>query len=128
MYSPLDGDSDSDLDLDDVELFCEEALALLAHEIVCCDCESDLEESEEDEDEESEELESESDPVNDHGQDNFSHNTYQLMFSEEDEEESLKEENAQVESVLLLGEDQESEDKSDPKSGDSFINASPGCL
>ncbi|KAH8287418.1 hypothetical protein KR054_006965 [Drosophila jambulina] len=136
MYSPLDGgsDSDSELDLDDVELFCEEALALLAHEIVCCDCDSDKE-SEEDGEGESEsesEMESGSDQIDGYGQDNLSHSTYQLMFSEEDEEELV--DNAKkiecpyvVESVLLLEEEQESE-KSDPKSGDSLGNAAPERL
>ncbi|XP_020802145.1 uncharacterized protein LOC110179099 [Drosophila serrata] len=130
MYSPLVGssESDSELDLDDVELFCEEALALLAHEIVCCDCDSDIEsEKDEEVESESEMEESGSDQVEDYGQDNMSHNTYQLMFSEEDEDELLDKENLDecpyiVESVLLLEEDQESEEKSDPKSGDSLGN------
>ncbi|XP_017028640.1 clumping factor A [Drosophila kikkawai] len=125
MYSPLDGgsDSDSELELDDAELFCEEALALLAHEIVCCDCDSDVESEEDGEEESESEIESADG-------DNLSHSTYQLMFSEEDEEEDESVGNGKkdecpfvVESVLLLEEDQESEEKSDPTSGDSLGNA-----
>lgn len=86
-YSPLDGDSD--IELDDVEIFCEETIALLAHEILCCEGESDSESESESE------AEAEAEKAKDEGQLDGSleyglQNPYQLMFSEEDEDGAAK--------------------------------------
>ncbi|XP_016942123.2 clumping factor A [Drosophila suzukii] len=116
LYSPLAGDSDNDQD--EVEIFCEETISLLAHEILCCEGESDSEtemETETDGEEDTDEAK-ESDKLEDILEYGL-HNPYQLMFSEEDDENPNESEGTEntlpivSETTVLLDEDQQSEEK-----------------
>nr|XP_044252128.1 uncharacterized protein LOC108057299 [Drosophila takahashii] len=120
LYSPLAGDSDNELD--EVEVFCEETISLLAHEILCCEGDSDSEA----------ETETETDGEDtDEAKDNDKleeileyglHNPYQLMFSEEDDEEETPDESPKTEDSLpiLLDEDQPSEEKPEVNQAGAF--------
>ncbi|XP_016986050.2 clumping factor A [Drosophila rhopaloa] len=117
-YTPLAGDSDNDLD--EEEVFCEEAISLLAHEILCCECESDSESEAEGNGEDTGEAKDNGklSGIHEYGL----HNPYQLMFSEEDDENPSGEDSPIVsETILLLGEDQQSEDKPESKKEESFL-------
>ncbi|XP_017050945.1 uncharacterized protein LOC108094714 [Drosophila ficusphila] len=74
-YTPLSGDSDNDWD--EGGIFCEEAISLLAHEILCCETDS--------------ESESDDNGAKDNGKidgilEYGLQNPYKLMLSEEDED------------------------------------------
>ncbi|XP_037724730.1 clumping factor B [Drosophila subpulchrella] len=116
LYSPLAGDSDNDQD--EADIFSEETISLLAHEILCCEGESDSEteaETETDGEEDTDEAK-ESDKLEDILEYGL-HNPYQLMFSEEDDENLNESEGTEntlpivSETTVLLDEDQQSEDK-----------------
>ncbi|XP_043660177.1 serine-aspartate repeat-containing protein C [Drosophila teissieri] len=101
MYSLLAGESDNELE--EQEDFCEETISLLAHEILCCEGDSDSE------------AESDGEDI-DEARDNDRlreilefglHNPYRPMLSDEDED------NPNEETIFLLDEDQQSEEKSD---------------
>ncbi|XP_017066910.1 uncharacterized protein LOC108105023 [Drosophila eugracilis] len=107
-YSLLAGDSDNELE--EVEIFCEETISLLAHEILCCEGDSD---SETETDEEETQLEG----VLEYGL----FNPYQLILSEEEDGNqngsSVEEEEQEVSLLMasevdfLMEEDQQSEEK-----------------
>ncbi|XP_043065969.1 uncharacterized protein [Drosophila bipectinata] len=105
-YSLLDGDSD--IELDDVELFCEETIALLAHEILCCEGESDSE-SESESGSESNYLDLgsmqgeqvlQNQGMLDGNLEYGLQNPYQLMLSEEDEDDDAKDNENEGQSSL----------------------------
>nr|XP_032289257.1 acidic leucine-rich nuclear phosphoprotein 32 family member E [Drosophila virilis] len=62
-YSPLSGDSDVDSDVG--ESMSDESIALLAHEMLCCEHESDTDSGEDDQGEEEEEEEEDKDWIGD---------------------------------------------------------------
>jgi len=130
LYSPLAGDSDNDQD--EVEIFCEETISLLAHEILCCEGESDSEtemETETDGEEDTDEAK-ESDKLEDILEYGL-HNPYQLMFSEEDDENTNESEGTEntlpivSETTVLLDEDQQSEEKPEANKDLTPFNLSP---
>ncbi|XP_016951604.1 clumping factor A [Drosophila biarmipes] len=130
LYNPLAGDSDNDLD--EVEIYCEETISLLAHEILCCEGDSDSEtETETDGDEDTDEAKG-SDKLEDILEYGL-HNPYQLMFSEEDDENPNASDTEDTENttpivsetIVLLEEDQPSEEKPESPSN---ISSSGGFL
>ncbi|XP_052856007.1 uncharacterized protein LOC128264526 isoform X2 [Drosophila gunungcola] len=110
--------------MDEVDIFCEEAISLLAHEILCCECDS-----ESDSESESEETGTEGEEEKDDTKDNKGklmpsgilecglHNPYQLMFSEEDYDHpnEIKEEKGEESWPILLDGDEQSEEKPESK-------------
>ncbi|XP_039500060.1 uncharacterized protein LOC120456977 isoform X2 [Drosophila santomea] len=113
MYSLLAGESDNELEEQEQEQedFCEETISLLAHEILCCEGDSDSE------------VETDAEDI-DEARDNDRlaeilqfglHNPYRPMLSDEDEDEEEVEGCYPIvsETIFLLDEDQQSEEKSD---------------
>ncbi|XP_039229773.1 uncharacterized protein LOC6526067 isoform X3 [Drosophila yakuba] len=114
MYSLLAGESDNELEEQEQEQeqedFCEETISLLAHEILCCEGDSDSE------------VETDGEDIDEaRNNDRLAeilqfglHNPYRPMLSDEDEDE--EEEGCYPivsETIFLLDEDQQSEEKSD---------------
>lgn len=123
MYSLLSAESDSDLE-EEQENFCEETISLLAHEILCC--EGDSEGSEVESDGEDIDEAREYDMFGESSE--FGLPTYRLMLSDEDEDNSNEVEvvgsNPFVgETIFLLerDKDQQSEEQSESKEEEEFF-------